>query len=194
MQLEFGKMKKNLITTEKLINFLEENINSENYVFEKKFLEPLELSVNDLHIQLLVGKKRGLKLERIGFNIYAYDTDKYNINGNILYKIAKLIKPEKFKYLSVENALAYHKFVDDFCPNYLTFVQRKGDNYFFDCKKYGFIEILKTKCSMAEIENDVVFDENLGVYVANLELALQDMGIYKRDLSSIIDKYLISED
>jgi predicted transcriptional regulator of viral defense system len=141
-----------------------------------------ELSTEALYALIGRAVKNEL-LQRVCRGIYLYPVKGYP-SGLLLYKVAARLRAHEFNYISLESALSDSGIISQIPLNWITLMS-SGRSHIVDCGKWGHIEFIHTKKTLAQLASDLAYDKKYGLWRASGALALQDMKSTRRDTALI---------
>ena len=142
-----------------------------------------ELSSEALHALIGRAVKNDL-LQRVCRGIYLYPVKGYP-SGLLLYRVAARLRAHEFNYISLESALSDSGVISQIPLNWITLMS-SGRSHTINCGKWGHIEFIHTKKSLAQLAPDLVYDKNCGLWRASVPLALRDMKCTRRNSDLIV--------
>jgi predicted transcriptional regulator of viral defense system len=152
----------------------------DHFLFSPADLSSLLPELSSEALYALIGRavKNDL-LQRVCRGIYLYPVKGYP-SGLLLYRVAALLRAHEFNYISLESALSDSGIISQVPLNWVTLMS-SGRSHTVDCGKWGHIEFIHTKKTLAQLAPDLVYDKKCGLWRASIPLALQDMKFTRRN-------------
>lgn len=111
-------------------------------------------------------------LKRVTHNLYMNPVVPPNSPG-VLEKIARLLHWNKFMYVSLESQLSYTGRISQLTMQYLTLMTTGRKGAF--TTPFGTVEFTHTQREISQLEDDVYFDAETGVFRAKEHRAIADL-------------------
>lgn len=167
-----------------LTKWLEEQSNEKHYLFKTSDLRSLlgHLSDSAFRTQLSRAVKKGV-LSKVCQGIYLYEKTQPH-DGLLLFRVANLLRANAFNYISLETILSNNGVISQI-PVSRLFIITSGKANMIDCNKYGSIEFVHSTRKPDELKNQLTYNEQYGMWQANVKLALADMKRFRRNLDLI---------
>lgn len=174
-----------------LRNWLENNANEEHYLFSFQDLRALFPNLTDIAFKTLLSRaSHSLRLIRISKGLYAYEKS-IPKDGHFLFHVASRLRADEFNYISLETVLSEAGIISQVPINWIT-IMSSGRSNIISCGKYGAIEFIHTRRKANDVINEVIYDAKLGLWRANIHLALKDMKMTRRNMD-LIDWEAVNE-
>lgn len=157
-----------------LLNWLQDNVNEEHYLFLLQDLRPLLPDLSDVAFKTLLSRTVSLGyLERVCRGLYGYKISK-NSNGLLLFHAAAHLRAHEFNYMSLETVLSEAGVISQIPINTIT-IMSSGRSNQISCGEYGSIEFIHTIKKPVDILDQLSYDSNFRLWRASVKLALRDM-------------------
>jgi predicted transcriptional regulator of viral defense system len=174
-----------------LINWLEQNVNAEHYLFLLRDFEALFPDMSNATLKTLLSRAAKLGyLIRISRGLYA-DKKIAHSNGLVLFHAAASLRNHEFNYISLETVLSDAGIISQIPFNYIS-IMSSGRSNKISCGAFGTIEFIHTNQKPANIMNQLSYDANCRLWRASVQLALRDMKRAHRNCD-LIDWDMIDE-
>ena len=152
----------------------------EHFLFSLADLSSLFPELSSEAFYALIGRaEKNDLLQRVCRGIYLYPEQGYP-SGLLLYRVAARLRAHEFNYISLESALSDSGIISQIPLNWITLMS-SGRSHIIDCGKWGHIEFIHTKKTLAQLTPDLVYDKKCGLWRASVPLALQDMKFTRRN-------------
>jgi hypothetical protein len=130
-----------------------------------------EKEYNALRVMVYRAEKNDY-IKRICKGLYGYIS---NISDGLnLYRIASHLRYDSFNYLSLESVLSEEGYISQIPINHIALMS-SGRSYSYDCSPWGTVEFVHTTRSPGQVMSHLFFDNALGLWRADKELALYDL-------------------
>ena len=169
-----------------LRDWLEENANENHYLFSFQDLRVLFPSHSDSAYRTILSRAaaNGVLL-RICQGIFIYKKAFRPINdGLILFRVASLLRPFSFNYVSLETALSEANIISQLPPKWIT-VMTTGRSNIISCGNFGTIEFIHTLKKPNQLADEIYYDHICGLWRANIKQALDDMKHARRNMDLV---------
>jgi hypothetical protein len=176
----------------KLRSILDELSDGAHYLFSIRDIQPVfpELGYDALKALLSRASRSGV-LDRICTGVYLNPRVPFP-RDLLLYHTAAKVRARHFNYLSLETILSMAGVISQVPIQWISLMS-SGRSNTIRCGKFGTIEFVHTKKRPEELSGKLIFDNRLGLWRANTELALQDMRITGRPMD-LIDWNVVHEE
>ena len=160
--------------TKYLISWLEQNANSEHYMFTLQDLRALypDMSLSAFKTLLSRTVKAGY-LGRLCRGLYIYKRA-MEPNGLVLFHAAALLRANDFNYISLETVLSDTGVISQIPINWIS-IMSSGRSNVVSCGEFGTIEFVHTSQKPEIIRNQLSYDASCRLWRATVALALRDM-------------------
>lgn len=167
-----------------LRDWLDQNANSEHYLFSSKDFRALfpNLSVSALKTLLSRAVTSGY-LERVCRGLYLY-TKAMPSHGLLLSHAAARLRANEFNYISLETALCDIGIISQIPMNWIT-IMSSGRSNIISCGKYGTIEFVHSEKKPRDVMDQLTYDASCKLWRASADLALRDMKRTRRNIDLI---------
>jgi hypothetical protein len=167
-----------------LNNWLEQNINSEHYLFTPNTLRALCCDLSNAAFKTLLSRAAhtGIFI-RVCRGLYAFKKAILN-NGLLLFHAAALLRSHELNYISLETALSDAGVISQIPINWIS-IMSSGRSNIINCGKLGTIEFVHTNKKPTDLVNKLNYDSNCRLWRANVSLALKDMKVTHRNCDLI---------
>ena len=168
----------------KLTKHLDQLVDPEHFLFSLSDLSNFfpELSTTAFKALISRAVKNGL-LQRVCRGIYLFAQREYS-HGLLLYKVAARLRAHEFNYISLESVLSDAGVISQIPMNWITLMS-SGRSHTVACGKWGHIEFIHTKKTLAKLEPHLLYDKKCGLWRSSVSLALQDMKFTGRNTDLI---------
>lgn len=172
-----------------LRDWLEENANEDHYLFSFRDLRILFPSHSESAYRTILSRatSSGVLL-RICQGIFIYKKAFKSINnGLILFRVASLLRPFNFNYISLETALSEANIISQIPPKWIT-LMTTGRSNIFSCGDFGTIEFIHTFKKPHQLVDGIYYDHSCGLWRATIPQALNDMKYARRNMDLVQGK------
>lgn len=173
-----------------LITWLTEHANSNRGIYSFKDMRALYPELSDIAFKTLLSRSVSsghlIKVCR-GIYLSKYSTP----DGLTLFHTASMLRANDFNYISLETALSDAGIISQIPLNTIT-IMSSGRSNIIDCGQFGKIEFIHTTQKPDQIMNQLQYDDNCGLWRANVALALRDMRATHRSID-LLDKDTLNE-
>jgi len=169
-----------------LRDWLEENANENHYLFSFQDLRILFPSHTESAYRTILSRaiSRGVLL-RICQGIFIYHKVFRSINdGLVLFRVASLLRPFNFNYVSLETALSEENIISQIPPKWIT-LMTTGRSNIISCGEFGTIEFIHTLKKPNQLVDRIYYDHNCGLWRATIQQALKDMKDARRNMDLV---------
>lgn len=168
-----------------LSSWLQQNASSEHFLFSSSDLKGLlSPDLSDATFKTLLSRTvRAGYLTRICRGLYTYKKA-IPTNGLLLFHVATHLRSNEFNYISLETVLSDAGVISQIPMNWVS-IMSSGRSNIISCGEFGTIEFIHTRRKPTDIMEQLSYDENCGLWRANIALALQDMKITHRNCDLI---------
>ena len=174
-----------------LNNWLEQNANSEHYLFTLQNLRALYPNLSNNSFKTLISRAVHANiLKRICRGIYLYKKT-MPINGLLLFHAASILRANEFNYISLETILSNVGIISQIPINWVS-IMSSGRSNIISCGEFGTIEFIHTQQKPKDIMEQLSYDKESKLWRANITLALRDMKLTRRN-SDLIDWDIANE-
>lgn len=157
-----------------LMHWLDQNANSEHYLFTLQDLRALHLNLSDATFKTLLSRTvRAGYLTKVCRNIYAYKEKRFS-NGLLLFHTAALLRADSFNYISLETVLSDAGIISQIPINWIS-IMSSGRSNKISCGEFGTIEFVHTNQQPTDIMKELTYDAPCRLWRASVSLALKDM-------------------
>jgi hypothetical protein len=122
-------------------------------------------------------------LKRVCNGIYFFKPG-FTHNGLLLYHVASLLRSNHFNYLSLETVLSDHGVISQVPLQWISLMS-SGRSNIIDCGEFGTIEFIHTTQPPSKLVDALIYDQRLGLWRANIDLAMRDMKRTLRNMDLI---------
>jgi predicted transcriptional regulator of viral defense system len=155
-----------------LIDWLQQNVSSDRYLFSLQDLRAVCSDISDIAFKTLLSRSVSLGyLERVCRGLYAYPKTS---QGLLLFHAAAHLRSNEFNYISLETALSDADVVSQIPINSIT-IMSSGRSNKISCGKFGTIEFVHTSQKPTDIMDQLTYDEDCRLWRASVQLAIRDM-------------------
>lgn len=167
-----------------LFDWLRKNANNKHFLFSFQDLRALFPNLTDAAFKALINRAAKLGyLYRVCRGLYAYQ-DAIPADGLFLFHVAAYLRRDEFNYISLETVLSDLGVISQVPINRI-FIMSSGRSNSISCGEFGAIEFVHTNQKPEEVMDNLVYDQDCGMWRANLKLALRDMKMTKRSCDLI---------
>ena len=165
--------------------WLSKNSDSKHYLFTFNDLRSISADLSDAAFKTLLSRTvQAHILTRVCRGIYLY-VPAQPAEGLLLYHVAALLRADKFNYISLETALSDQGIISQIPINWIS-IMSSGRSNIVSCDEFGTIEFVHTNQKASDLINQLSYDEQCGMWRANVKQALKDMKTTRRN-SDLID-------
>ncbi len=158
----------------------------DHFLFSPDDLSGLYPELSSQAFHALIGRSaKNDILQRVCRGIYLYPVKGYP-SGLLLYRVAARLRAHEFNYISLESALSDSGIISQIPLSWITLMS-SGRSHTVDCGKWGHIEFIHTKKTVAQLVPDLSYDKKCGLWRASVNLALQDMKFTRRNTDLIAE-------
>jgi hypothetical protein len=173
-----------------LTTWLAQRTDSKHGLFTFKDLSALFPDLSSLAFKTLLSRAvRSQYLTKVCRGIYL--SKQNTLDGLILFHTAALLRANEFNYISLETALSDAGLISQILISRIT-IMSSGRSNTIDCGSFGTIEFIHTSQKPVQIMRQLHYDDNCGLWRANVSLALRDMQATRRNLD-LINKGSLNE-
>ena len=172
-----------------LRDWLEENANEDHYLFSFRDLRILFPSHSESAYRTILSRatSKGFLL-RICQGIFLHKrTFKSTNDGLILFRVASLLRPFNFNYISLETALSEANVISQIPPKWIT-LMTTGRSNIISCGNFGTIEFIHTFQKSYQLVDKIYYDQSCGLWRATIPQALKDMKSTRRNMDLVQGK------
>ncbi len=169
-----------------LRDWLEENTNEEHFMFSFNDLRSLFPSHSESAYRTILSRatSSGVLL-RICQGIFIYKKVFRSINdGLVLFRVAALLRPFNFNYISLETALSEANIISQIPPKWIT-LMTTGRSNIISCGDFGTIEFIHTLKKPHQLVDGIYYDHTCGLWRATIQQALKDMKHSRRNMDLV---------
>ena len=167
-----------------LNNWLEQNANSEHFLFSLKDLRVLYPTLSDSTFKTFLSRSvKAGPLERVCRGLYIYKRAAPS-SGLVLFHVAAYLRAREFNYISLESVLSDEGIISQIPMNTIS-IMSSGRSSMISCGKFGVIEFVHTNQKPADIMEQLSYDANCRLWRASVSLALRDMRVTHRNCDLI---------
>lgn len=167
-----------------LVNWLDQNANSDHYLFTLQDLRALYPELSNVAFKTLMSRTvRAGYLGRVCRGIYIYK--RVTPSGLVLFHAAALLRADQFNYISLETVLSDVGVISQIPMNWIS-IMSSGRSSKVACGLYGTIEFVHTNQKPDHIMKQLHYDASCRLWRATVPLALRDMRATHRN-SDLID-------
>lgn len=112
-------------------------------------------------------------------------------DGLFLFYAAARLRADRFNYLSLETVLSDSGVISQIPINRISLMS-SGRSSIINCGKWGTIEFVHTSRRPETIARQLHYDASCKLWRANVDLALRDMQVTRRNLD-LIDRSVVDE-
>ena len=105
-------------------------------------------------------------------------------DGLLLFHAAAMLRSNKFNYISLETVLSDQGIISQIPINWVS-IMSSGRSSIIHCGSFGTIEFVHTNKKPDDLMQQLSYDNNCGLWRANISLALRDMKVTKRNCDLI---------
>ncbi len=174
-----------------LEKWLQQHATREHYLFKLHDLRGLFPELSEGAFKTLISRaaKHGV-LEKICRGLYAYNSAIHS-DGRLLFHAAAYLRSNQFNYISLETVLSDAGIISQI-PISTISIMSSGRSNKINCGRYGLIEFTHTNQKSTDIDDQLTYDSNCGLWRASIKLALNDMKRTHRN-KDLIDWDLANE-
>ncbi len=167
-----------------LSKWLDDNCDESHYLFSLQNFRVLfpDLKTEAFKTLLSRAVTSGL-LTRVCKGIYMY-AKRQPHDGNLLYTVVNLLRPDHLNYLSLESRLSELGIISQIPINRVTFFST-GRSGVIDCGAYGEIEFIHTRKTALDLGDQLEYDPIRKIWIANAKRAISDSKQSQRNLDLI---------
>jgi predicted transcriptional regulator of viral defense system len=167
-----------------LSQWLSENANGKHYLFTLHDLRALFTELTDTAFKTLLSRAVASKLlVRLCRGLYLYQKALPR-DGLLLFHAAAILRADEFNYISLETALSAAGVISQIPMNWIT-IMSSGRSNSISCGDFGTIEFIHTNQKPKSLVNQLIYDEQCGIWRAKIKLALRDMRATHRNCDLI---------
>ncbi len=167
-----------------LVNWLNQNANSEHYLFTLQDLRALCPDLSNLAFKTLLSRTVGVGyLSRVCRGLYICKRA-IPPNGLVLFHAVALLRANKFNYISLETVLSDAGVISQIPMNWIS-IMSSGRSSVVSCGEFGTIEFVHTSQKPALIMKQLSYDAHCRLWRATVPLALRDMKATHRNCDLI---------
>ncbi len=167
-----------------LINWLENHVTSERYLFTPTNLRSLYPNLSTGTFKTLLSRAiHSGYLDRVCRGIYIIKKSTIQ-NGLLLFHTAALLRANEFNYISLETTLSDAGVISQIPLNWIT-IMSSGRSNIVSCGKFGTIEFIHTSQKPKQLIDQLCYDTNCRLWRAKVSLALRDMKATHRNCDLI---------
>lgn len=166
--------------------WLEDNANEQHYIFSFNDLRALFHAHSDTSYRTVLSRAvaSGL-LVRICQGIFIYKKAfRYCNDGLLLFRVASLLRPFNFNYISLETVLSEATIISQIPHNWIT-IMTTGRSNIISCDNFGTIEFIHTLKKHEQTMDEIYYDQKCGLWRATIKQALNDMKHTRRNMDLI---------
>lgn len=167
-----------------LSNWLDENCDESHYLFTLQDFKALFPGLKTATFKTLLSRSvaSGL-LTRVCKGVYMY-AKRQPHDGNLLYAVVNILRADHLNYLSLESRLSELGVISQTPISRVTFLST-GRSGLIDCGDFGEIEFIHTRRTALELCDQLEYDSNRKIWVADRKRAIHDAKNTKRSLDLI---------
>lgn len=174
-----------------LSNWLNNNANSEHYLFLLQDLRALFPGLSQLAFKTLLSRAVSLGyLTRVCRGLYIFK-QAVPSSGLVLFHAAAHLRANEFNYISLETVLSDAGVISQIPMNWIS-VMSSGRSNIVSCGEFGTIEFVHTNQKPGQIMTQLFFDSNCRLWRASVPQALRDMKVTHRS-TDLIDWDIANE-
>jgi len=168
-----------------ITNWLQENANTEHYLFSSQDLRVLYPGLSNAAFKTLLSRTvKARHLTRLCRGLYTYERAMPH-DGLLLFRVASYLRSTAFNYISLETVLSDTGVISQIPMNRIS-IMSSGRSSTISCGKFGTIDFIHTNQNPVNIMRHLSYDSRCGLWRASVELALRDMKATHRN-SDLID-------
>lgn len=167
-----------------LHQWLLQNANEQHYLFTSYHLRPLYPELSELAFKAVLNRAvRSKILVRVCRGLYLYEKAMLR-DGLLLFHIAATLRANAFNYISLETVLSDAGVISQIPINRI-FLMSSGRSNVISCGSFGTIEFVHTNRKPDQLVDQLIYDQDCGMWRANVALALRDMRMTRRSMDLI---------
>lgn len=167
-----------------LNNWLEQNANSEHYLFTLQNLRGLFPRLSNLAFKTLLSRAvHAGYLIRICRGLYGF-RKAIPLDGLLLFHVVAILRADEFNYISLETVLSDVGIISQIPINRIS-IMSSGRSNVVSCGEFGTIEFIHTTQKPTNIMKSLSYDKRVGLWRASVALALRDMKVAHRNCDLI---------
>ena len=167
-----------------LANWLDQNSDSEHYLFTIQDLKALSPDLSNSAFKTLLSRTvRAGYLTRVCRGLYIYKRA-IPPSGLVLFHAAAHLRANEFNYISLETVLSDSGIISQIPMNCIS-IMSSGRSNIISCGEFGTIEFVHTSQKPGDIMNQLSYDANCRLWRASVPLALRDMKATHRNCDLI---------
>lgn len=161
----------------------------EHFLYAADTLKPFFTDMQEsAYLKLLSRAVKSGLLDRVCKGVYLYPRVRYDAS-TVLFRTARILRADKFLYLSLESVLSHYSIISQQLMNCIT-VMTNGREGNIDCGDYGHIEFSHFDRSLKSISNRLFYNWDLHILEALPDLALKDLISCRHPLNLVdMDEY-----
>lgn len=167
-----------------LSHWLSQNTGGDRYLFLHQDLRALFPHLSQQAFKTLMSRAvRSNLLTRVCRGLYL---NKKNLqpDGLLLFHSAALLRANEFNYISLETVLSDVGVISQIPINWIS-IMSTGRSNTIACGEFGTIEFVHTRSKPTEVMAQLTYDNQCGLWRANVSLALRDMKATHRNCDLI---------
>ncbi len=164
-----------------------QSLTDENhYLFSTADLRALLPGVSDPAFKSLIHRLcRNGCLSRLVKDLFLFPQAPFD-NGLVLFHAAAKLRDAHFNYLSLETVLSREGLISQIPLQWISLMS-SGRSYRMVCREFGTIEFVHTRRKPSAVLQHLTYDPAFRLWVADKELALQDMKNTRRPMELVKD-------
>lgn len=167
-----------------LSQWLSDNANHQHYLFTLHDLRALYTDLTASAFKTLLSRAVDAKvLIRLCRGLYLYQKALPG-DGLLLFHAAAALRADEFNYISLETVLSDAGVISQVPMNWIT-IMSSGRTSTITCGNVGTLEFIHTNQKPKNIMNQLIYDDQCGMWRANVKLALRDMKAAHRNCDLI---------
>jgi predicted transcriptional regulator of viral defense system len=167
-----------------LSKWLEQNANSEHYLFSLHDLRALFPELSDEAFKALLSRAgHAGNLQRVCRGLYVYKKA-IPPTGHFLFHVAAHLRADEFNYVSLETVLSDVGVISQIPANWIS-IMSSGRSSKISCGEFGTIEFVHTTQKPTDVRDSLSYDPHCGLWRASVPLALRDMKATHRNCDLI---------
>jgi hypothetical protein len=164
--------------------WLSKNANEKHYLFTSQNLRSLFRNLSDTAFKTLLSRAaRSDLLIRVCRGVYLFK-QALPSDGLLLFHIAAILRANEFNYISLETVLSDSGIISQIPTNSISIIS-SGRSSIISCGEFGTIEFVHTTQKPADLIKELNYDNNCGLWRANISLALRGMKQTRRNCDLI---------
>ena len=171
-------------------HWLSQNANEKHYLFTLRDLRALCPDLSESAFKVLLSRASAYLLTRVCRGIYLFK-ETLPLDGLLLFRIAALLRADEFNYISLETVLSDAGVISQVPINCIS-IMSSGRSSIISCKEFGTVEFVHTNQKPIDLIDKLNYDNNCGLWRANVSLALRDMKRVHRNCD-LIDWDVVNE-